>query len=277
MDGAEPPFSFLIIDERLEEFPAPEIRPQDRRDPDLGIGDLPEQKIGDPELPARPDEQVGIRNSRRIQVSRKTGFVQTIRIDSRVLQDFFHGTDNLGPAAVIDGQNDSQTVMGASHCFYSFKLSLDSLGNSLSLADDNKPDLVFYHLFILFLEVFLEQPPEQGDLSLRPFPILLGKGVKSQEADAQTGTGFDNLLNGFRAGPVPLDPRLPALFRPAAIPVHDNGDVPGKPGRVQLQNEFFFFASGRNETVEVEFHGLIIRATPRKSNGAGPGGGNLVI
>src|SRR5688572_22877001 len=36
-----------------------EVRPQRGRDEELGVRDLPEQEIGDPHLPARPDEEVG--------------------------------------------------------------------------------------------------------------------------------------------------------------------------------------------------------------------------
>ena len=75
MDGAEPPFSFLEIDQSLDEVQAPEIRPENRSDPDLGIGDLPEQEIGNPKLTARPDKEVGIGDSGRIQTPGEGLFV----------------------------------------------------------------------------------------------------------------------------------------------------------------------------------------------------------
>jgi hypothetical protein len=46
--------------------------------------------------------------------------------------------------------------------------------------------------------------------------------------------------------------------------------MPGKPGEVQLANEFLLIAAWRNKTFEVDFHGAIIRAAPplvKKMNG----------
>jgi hypothetical protein len=36
--------------------------------------------------------------------------------------------------------------------------------------------------------------------------------------------------------------------------------MPGQPGKVQLADELFLLAPGRNEALEVNFHGAIIRA-----------------
>src|SRR5205823_6706850 len=40
----------------------PEIRPEGRRDQKLGVGDLPQEEVGDPHLAARADQQIRIRD-----------------------------------------------------------------------------------------------------------------------------------------------------------------------------------------------------------------------
>ena len=71
-DVAETALPVLVFEDGLEEVRRPEIGPEDRRDPDLGVGDLPEQEVRDPHLAARPDEQVGIGQAGGVEMARRT-------------------------------------------------------------------------------------------------------------------------------------------------------------------------------------------------------------
>src|SRR3990172_3622791 len=66
--ATEPPLPLLELNDRGEEVIASEVGPQDIREVELGVRRLPEQEIGKPLLTAGPDDQVGIREIRRVQL-----------------------------------------------------------------------------------------------------------------------------------------------------------------------------------------------------------------
>ena len=64
--GPEPSLPFLERLNYQKILPFSEIRPKGRGDVELGICDLPQQKVAYPILATRPDKQVGIWHVRRI-------------------------------------------------------------------------------------------------------------------------------------------------------------------------------------------------------------------
>src|SRR5262249_19212415 len=56
-EAAAPP---LVVGDGPVEMSRAEVGPEGGRHPQLGVGDLPQQEVGDPHLPARANEQVGI-------------------------------------------------------------------------------------------------------------------------------------------------------------------------------------------------------------------------
>src|SRR6266702_3798230 len=67
--ATEPPRAALEFENRAVERARPEIRPEVGRDPELGVGDLPQEEVGDPHLSARADEEIGIGHVRRVERS----------------------------------------------------------------------------------------------------------------------------------------------------------------------------------------------------------------
>ena len=65
----------------------------------------------------------------------------------------------------------------------------------------------------------------------------------------QTRAGFDGGAGGLGAGAVAGDAREMALFGPAAVAVHDDGDVARQAGEIQFFEEFCFFSGDRAEGV----------------------------
>ena len=59
-DPAVPALALLVVGHRLQQVAAPEVGPQHVGDPDLRVGDLPEQEVADAHLAAGADEQVGV-------------------------------------------------------------------------------------------------------------------------------------------------------------------------------------------------------------------------
>src|SRR5947199_2488453 len=69
LDAAVAALALLEVEDRLEKVAAAEVRPQGAGDPDLRIGDLPEQEVRDPQLARGADEQVGIGLARGVEVA----------------------------------------------------------------------------------------------------------------------------------------------------------------------------------------------------------------
>ena len=73
---------------------------------------------------------------------------------------------------------------------------------------------------------------EQGhkgiDLGLRTPPVLRGEGVKGKRFDTGFARGLEERGEDRDARAVSGGPGEPASFRPAAVAVHDDGDVPGQ-------------------------------------------------
>src|SRR5262245_25617731 len=78
LDAAIAAVAFLIGDHGLEQMAPPEIGPERLGDPDLGIGDLPEEEVADAHLTARPDEQVGVRLARRVEKLAEAALVEVV-------------------------------------------------------------------------------------------------------------------------------------------------------------------------------------------------------
>src|SRR6266513_3882929 len=59
-DAAESPLPPLIVEDRLEQVAPGDVGPEDRRDVELGVGQLPQQKVREPALTGGANQQVGI-------------------------------------------------------------------------------------------------------------------------------------------------------------------------------------------------------------------------
>src|SRR5262249_21919336 len=70
----EAPRPALELDEGAVEIARTEVRPQRRRDPELRVGDLPQEKVRHAHLAAGADEQVGIGDVTRVEGGTHVGF-----------------------------------------------------------------------------------------------------------------------------------------------------------------------------------------------------------
>ena len=79
----------------------------------------------------------------------------------------------------------------------------------------------------------MEQGHEEVEFGLRAFPVVHAEAVQRELAEAQAATFLDGAAHALHAAAVALDARQAALLRPAAVAVHDDGDVPRQPGGVE--------------------------------------------
>jgi hypothetical protein len=79
---------------------------------------------------------------------------------------------------------------------------------------------------LLAAEFITQQTGNQrADFIGRAVPIVRGKCKQREFGDAEVGRGFSHPAHGFDAGTMTGEPWQPATGRPAAIAVHDYGDV----------------------------------------------------
>src|SRR2546426_11415404 len=83
-DPAEPPLPPLVIEDRQEQVAPRDVGPEDRRDVQLGVGELPQEEIGEPAFTGRPDQQVRVAPGRRVELGA-----------NRVLVDVLESLDAL--------------------------------------------------------------------------------------------------------------------------------------------------------------------------------------
>ena len=75
-------------------------------------------------------------------------------------------------------------------------------------------------------------------------PIFEREGVESEARKLQAGAGFDDLAGGFHSGAVSGDAREMAALGPAAVAVHDDGEVLGEALEVKFIEKVRFLAVG---------------------------------
>ena len=77
--------------------------------------------------------------------------------------------------------------------------------------------------------------------------------------NAEASRGLDGVAHGVDAGAVSFDARQMALRGPAAVAVHDDGDVRGQPIELNLAGQRRVGVSGRNPRQEVvKRHGVVL-------------------
>src|SRR5439155_21899490 len=94
-------------------------------------------------------------------------------------------------------------------------------------------DVLFHDLRAFPDQILAEQGHEKIELLTRAFPVFAAQAEKSELADAQPATFLHRGANALDTAAMALDPRQAALPRPAAVAVHDDGNVPRQPGRIK--------------------------------------------
>ena len=166
-------------------------------------------------------------------------------------QDGVHGVDDFCAAAVIKGDGKNHAgVFGEG--FGGFAgVSLDGFGEIIRAAEEAHANIVSLQERHFLANVFAEELHEEFDFGFGAAPVFDGEGVEGEGFDAQAGAGFDGCAGGIRAGAVTGDAREMALLGPAAVAVHDDGDVAGEAGEIELFEETGLLGGDRAEGFEM--------------------------
>ena len=102
------------------------------------------------------------------------------------------------------------------------------------------------------------------DLGGGAFPVFGGEGVEGEVADAAVTGGLDDGADGLDAAAMALDAGEPAFLGPAAVAIHDDGDVGGRLGGGGFHAE----EERRNCAKPMEIRSTIETAARRERHGA---------
>ena len=208
-----------------------EIGPQDIHKHKFGISGLPQQEIAGPLLTGGTDDQLGVRHVGGVQVARQQFLRQLLRTALTVSDLLRKGPgcpDDLVPAAVVQAEIDLDLVVGAGAFLRLPAQLLQVRGQLAQVAEEAEADVVLLHIRQSFLQIAAQQTHDAGHLLSAALPVFRGEGVDRQVLDAQGAAVIGDFAEGFRTGGMAGGPGQAPVLGPAAIAVHDDGNVPGR-------------------------------------------------
>jgi hypothetical protein len=104
-------------------------------------------------------------------------------------------------------------------------LLAQALGQPVAAADDGQTRSARKELSQLYAQIMAQQLHERAHFVLGPAPVVAGERKQRELGDAEIRRRFDDAPRRGDARPVSGRSRQTATQRPAAVAVHDNGDV----------------------------------------------------
>src|SRR3972149_3335170 len=163
----EPPLPLLELNERGEEVIASEVGPQDIREVELGVRRLPEQKIRKPLLTAGPDDQVGIREIRRVQLGGERRVVNGVGRQVAVPRTGGEAAGSaaaIGTGPVLEREVQDEGLVGGGQGLHALDLAADRARENLNVAGDAETNAVAVQLLRLLDERLSQQVHQRADL-----------------------------------------------------------------------------------------------------------------
>src|SRR3990172_5959359 len=133
--------------------------------------------------------------------------------------------DDLGAAAVVEGDADGQALVGLCQLAGLADAALQVGRQGIQAADVQQADALLVQGGQLAVDDAADEAQQRVHLAARPPPVLGRKGEERQVLDTALAERLDDAADVLRAGAVARLARETALLRPAAVAVHDQGDV----------------------------------------------------
>ena len=219
---AEAPLAAGVLGQRLVERRLVEVRPQLVAEVQLGVGALPEQEVADAQLARGADQQLGVVHLRGVQVTAEGSAPSPL---PRAAASRRGRVQQLPAAAVVEGDVQRHPRVGCGERFGLLDAAHQLLRYAVTAPDEAhaRPALVHVgHLRIYHLD---EQVHERRHLFGRAAPVLGGERVHRHLEDPEVERVLEDAAQRLRAGPVACRHGQPPALRPAAVAVHDDGDV----------------------------------------------------
>ena len=135
------------------------------------------------------------------------------------------GVDDLVASAVIDADVRLKALIMGGNFIGALDEPPQLRADGAKLAENFQPDMVGLHLVDGLVQVFFKQAHDGLHLVRRALPVFRGEGVDRQILHADVLAVGRDAAEGLAAGRVTGSARKAALLCPAAIAVHNDGDV----------------------------------------------------
>src|SRR5712692_3021855 len=219
----EAALALAIPRDRRIELPGVEIRPQRRGEVQLGVSKLPEQEIADALLATGANEQ--IRFGRVVGSELLLGVsLGRQRAAARQLQQ---SLQQIPAAAIIGGNGESEPRIARGELLGAVCEFDHARPEGRDIADYPQAHLVLVQPLGFLLQGGHEQLLERRDLLGGSAPVLRAEGEQGQVFDAAIGARTRDLTHRLDPLRMAGDAREIALFGPAPVAIHDDGDMPG--------------------------------------------------
>lgn len=209
-DTAEAAVALRVVGDRGEEIGFGEIRPELGSDVDLGVAELPEEKIGKAEFARGADQEIGVGDVLGVEAfgdefGRDPGFGQLAF--RGVADEGSDGIDEFGSTAVTEGEREGELRISGGGFNGAVQALLTGSWEVFQATDRLQTNAFFHHFRRFVVEKAVEKPHESTNFGGWALPVFGGKSVEGKEFDPRVATSFDAFANGLRALMVPLDAR----------------------------------------------------------------------
>lgn len=257
-EATESALAMLVGVDGLEQVKAVEVGPEAVGDEDLGVGDLPEEEVGDALLAGGADDEVGVGHVRGVEGAGDGGLVEGLEcagseeildgtaagvgFGGEVGEDGADGVDDLGAGAIVEGQGEGSAGVLGRGLRGPLHGVLDLLRQVVGAADVGHANVVVVHAFDVSDEVAFEKLHEEADFGLGAAEIVFEReGVEGEPGQVDARGGLYDELNGLGALLVAEEALEGTFSGPAAVAVHDDGDVLGNFCWIQLPVDALLF------------------------------------
>lgn len=202
------------------------VGPENGREIQLGVGQLPDHEVADAALAAGADQQVGCRAVGGGQIGRQ-GFGREVggTEGGVVGLPALHGLHDVQLAAVVDGDVELQAGAGGGLFFGAGDQALDGGAEAAFVANDAQLHALGFQGRHFALQVAAQQGHEAGHFVGGAAPVFGAEGEDGEALHLALCAGFDEGAHPFGPGAVAKNGRQFALLCPAAVAVHDDGQV----------------------------------------------------
>ena len=238
-ESSETAFSAGVVQQSRFHVPFAKVRPQRVRHVNFRVADLPEKKVGDAHFSGGADKQVRFRHAGGVQVLAEQVFRYGVRMEfpSGDFFRYFPGGGGYFPtAAVGNGQNQIESGVSRSSFQTVLKKFPGAGWKTGEISYGVEAHAFFHHLVETFFQEFVQKEHQRAHFRFRAVPVFRGKGVKSEPGNIMGHAEVRTALHRIRSRPVACLPRQMTAVRPAAVAVHDAGDV----------NRQFFLGNGKH-------------------------------
>lgn len=223
----------LVCAYRAQEVDVPEAGPVDVGEVQLGVCQLPQQEVGDPDLPRRAEDQVRVRQPLGGDVPRYRLLGDVVDGQPPVHHVLGHGADGVDyvlAAPIGYGQVQMLVVVAGRPLVGVVHGPPDALREGVPLAydPDGHPVLVHRRVVGEPVEGLLQELHQVVHLVGVAVEVLHGERVDRQDPYVQVHAPLEDLLDLLAAQLVPCHRALAQdLLRVPAVAVHYDGDVLG--------------------------------------------------